>query len=55
MNGKYWNLLNNLPKKVIDSIITPSVLQMDKNTVDRFLKDILEEKSVEDNKKSMIQ
>ena len=55
VTGKYWNLLNNLPKKVIDSIITPSVLQMDKNTVDRFLKDILEEKSVEDNKKSMIQ
>jgi hypothetical protein len=28
-NSKYWNMLNNLPKKLIDSIITPYVLKRD--------------------------
>lgn len=55
INGKYWNMLNALPKKLIDSIITPLVLKMDKQTVDRFLVDILEEKSAEDVKKKMVQ
>lgn len=54
-NNQYWNLLNNLPQKRVEQIVTDSVLKMDKKSCENLLKAILEEKKLEDVKKSIVQ
>ena len=51
----YWNLLNNLPQKGVNKVVTPSILKMDKRTCDSLLNGILEEKRKEDYTKKVIQ
>ena len=43
-NHQYWNLLNNLPTKKVDEIVTKSILEMDKRSCENLLQSILEEK-----------
>jgi hypothetical protein len=50
INNKLWTLINNLPKSMVDSIVTPKVLQMDKEACDILLSKYLAEKIVEDSK-----
>ena len=40
--------MNSLPKKLVDTIVTPSVLKMDKNSCENLLKAILDEKKREE-------
>jgi hypothetical protein len=47
-------LINNLPKDTVDSIVTPRVLKMDKESCDNLLKNLLDEKVREDNKKEIL-
>lgn len=54
INNQYWNLLNNMPKDTVDSIVTPSVLKMDKVSCDNLLKNLLDEKIKEDEKKEIV-
>ena len=54
INNQYWNLLNNMPKDTVDSIVTPSVLKMDKASCDNLLKNLLDEKIKEDEKKEIV-
>tara|TARA_B110000285_G_C15111595_1_gene611452 strand:+ start:907 stop:1236 length:330 start_codon:yes stop_codon:yes gene_type:complete len=54
INNQYWNLINNLPKDTVDSIVTPRVLKMDKESCDNLLKNLLDEKVREDNKKEIL-
>ncbi len=48
MNSQYWNLINNMPKKTVKSIITDYVLKMDQRSCDTILTAILKEKQEED-------
>jgi hypothetical protein len=43
-NHQYWNLLNNLPPKVVELIVTKRILEMDKRSCENLLQSILEEK-----------
>ena len=43
-----------MPKDTVDSIVTPSVLKMDKASCDNLLKNLLEEKIKEDEKKEIV-
>jgi len=45
-------MLNHLPKKQVNNIVTPRVLDMDKKSCDHLLQQILKEKQDEDNRKS---
>lgn len=54
INNQYWNLINNMPKETVDSIVTPRVLKMDKASCDNLLKNLLEEKIKEDEKKEIV-
>ena len=40
----YWNMLNHLPSKGVDRIVTEKILDMDKASCDQILQSILEEK-----------
>lgn len=50
--NSYWNMLNHLPSKGVDRIVTDKILEMDKISCDRILQSILEEKQIADMKKS---
>ena len=39
-----WGTLNHLPPKGVDKIVTDTVLKMDKESCDRILQSILEDK-----------
>jgi hypothetical protein len=43
-----------MPKETVDSIVTPRILKMDKASCDNLLKNLLEEKIKEDEKKEII-
>lgn len=45
---QYWNLINNLPKSTVKTIVTDDVLKMDQRTCDSILHAILKEKQQED-------
>jgi len=46
-----WQLLNHLPPKGVDKIVTDFVLKQDKGSCERILQKILDEKKSEDLKK----
>ena len=50
--NSYWNMLNHLPSKGVDRIVTDKILEMDKVSCDRILQSILEEKQFEDLRKA---
>lgn len=50
--NSYWNMLNHLPSKGVDRIVTEKILDMDKVSCDQILQSILEEKQLADMKKS---
>ena len=50
--NSYWNMLNHLPSKGVDRIVTDKILDMDKISCDSILQGILEEKQLADMKKS---
>jgi hypothetical protein len=54
-NNQYWNLLNNLPHKRVQHIVTNKVLEMDKRSCENLLQAILEEKKDEDIRKATVQ
>jgi len=45
-----WSMLNHLPSKGVDKVVTDKILQMDKESCDRILQNILYEKQVQDMK-----
>ena len=45
-------MLNHLPSKGVDRIVTEKILDMDKVSCDQILQSILEEKQLADMKKS---
>ena len=49
--NSYWNMINHLPAKGVERIVTDKILDMDKVSCDRILKSILEEKQTEDMKR----
>jgi len=49
--NSYWQILNHLPAKGVERIVTDRILHFDKITCDRILKEILEEKQMEDYKR----
>ena len=49
--NSYWSMLNHLPSKGVDRIVTDKILDMDKVTCDRILQSILEEKQIDDIRK----
>ena len=53
INNQYWNLINNLPKDTVNSIVTPRVLKMDKESCDNLLRNLLNEKVKDDAKKEI--
>lgn len=53
INNQYWNLLNHLPKRTVDAIVTDRVLNMDKRSCDNLLKSIMNEKIKEDEKREV--
>lgn len=55
LNNHFWNLLNDLPNKTIKAIVTPKILNMDKQSCDSILNAFLKEKNAEDTKKLMMQ
>ena len=55
LNNNFWNLINHLPQKQVDGIVTNRVLRMDKKSCENLLKGILKEKQDDDNKKKMVQ
>ena len=50
-----WNMLNHLPTKGVERIVTDKILDMDKVSCDRILKSILEEKQCEDMRRQSVQ
>ena len=44
--NSYWNMLNHLPSKGVDRIVTEKILDMDKVSCDQILQSILEEKQL---------
>ena len=50
--NSYWNMLNHLPNKGVERIVTDKILDMDRKSCDRILQGILEEKQIADMKKS---
>ena len=50
--NNYWNMLNHLPSKGVERIVTDKILDMDKVSCDRILQSILEEKQISDIKKN---
>ena len=50
--NSYWNMINHLPTKGVERIVTDKILDMDKISCDRILQNILEEKQDEDVHKS---
>jgi hypothetical protein len=50
---QYWQLLNNLPQKGVDRVVTKLVLNADKQSCSRILTRIFEQKKYEDDKKSL--
>ena len=46
--NSYWQILNHLPSKGVERIVTDKILNYDKTTCDRILKEILEEKQIDD-------
>ena len=55
LSNNYWQLLNHVSKKQVNSIVTKNILNMDKRSCDSLLKGILKEKMQDDDKKSLIQ
>ena len=53
--NSYWNMLNHLPSKGVERIVTDKILDMDKVSCDRILKSILEEKQLQDMRKNDLQ
>ena len=53
ISGAFWPLLNNMPRKMVDQVVTKFVLKKDKQTCDNMLRAILEEKKEEDRKKHL--
>ena len=49
--NSYWSMLNHLPPKGVDRIVTDRILKYDKVSCDRILKSILHEKRTEDYKR----
>ena len=50
--NSYWNMLNHLPSKGVNRIVTDKILDLDKSSCDRILQGILEEKQLAEMKKS---
>ena len=46
--SSYWQMLNHLPPKGVDRIVTDRILDYDKQSCDRILQSILIEKKMED-------
>ena len=46
--NSYWQMLNHLPPKGVDRIVTDRILEYDKVSCDRILQSILYEKKTED-------
>ena len=42
--NSYWGMINHLPSKGVERIVTDKILDMDKTSCDRILQGILEEK-----------
>ena len=47
----YWGTLNHLPTKGVSKIVTDKILEMDRQTCDRILQNILQDKQVDDLKR----
>merc|ERR1711893_42886 len=48
---QYWGTLNHLPAKGVEKVVTDKILAMDKESCDRILQGILEEKQIDDFKR----
>lgn len=48
----YWQMLNHLPPKGVNKIVTDRILEYDKSSCDRILQNILMEKIAEEQKKT---
>ena len=46
-----WGMLNHLPPKGVDRIVTDKILNMDSVTCDRILHNLLDEKQALDSKR----
>ena len=53
--NSYWQILNHLPSKGVQRIVTDKILKYDKISCDSILKGILEEKQLDDYRKNLIQ
>ena len=53
--NSYWQILNHLPSKGVQRIVTDKILSYDKISCDSILKGILEEKQLDDYRKNLIQ
>ena len=53
--SSYWQMLNHLPPKGVDRIVTDRILGYDKQSCDRILQSILIEKKMEDMRRQKIQ
>ena len=47
----YWGMLNHLPVKGVERIVTDKILDMDRETCDRILRNILQENQRRDFKR----
>lgn len=48
----YWQMLNHLPPKGVNKIVTDRILEYDKTSCDRILQNILTEKVIEEERKA---
>ena len=53
--NSYWQILNHLPSKGVERIVTDKILKYDKVSFDSILQGILEEKQIDDYRKNLIQ
>ena len=54
--NNYWGgMLNHLPSKGVDRIVTDQILKMDKESCENILQGILEEKQIDDLKRAQLQ
>lgn len=55
MNNAYWNLLNHAPASQVKQVVTPRVLDMDRQSCDILLKGILQDKQQENTMRALQQ
>ena len=53
--NSYWGTLNHLPAKGVGKIVTDKILDMDRQTCDRILQNILQDKQIDDIKREQQQ